>query len=205
MKKLILLLPVLLASSVAWGRQNGTPPPLNIRTNDGTVSNYPFQLKVPNGSLTDNNDGTMTYNLLSGKILQVAISSSSVFSSTTSTSFVDTNLSGTITPSTTTSRTIIFACGPATLVDGVARNDVGSFNISNGATSLCGTGGCNELQGGTVAVTIVMPVCLIVSELPGSVSPQTYKVRQKISNAGSSITFGDTNVTQYMIIVELGV
>jgi hypothetical protein len=38
--------------------------PLNIRTTDGSVSNYPYQLKVTTGTLIDNMDGTMT--LLTG-------------------------------------------------------------------------------------------------------------------------------------------
>lgn len=37
-----------------------SPSRLNIKTIDSTVSNYPYQLKTTNGSLTDNLDGTMT-------------------------------------------------------------------------------------------------------------------------------------------------
>lgn len=33
---------------------------LNITTTDGSVSNWPYQLKVTTGTLTDNGDGTMT-------------------------------------------------------------------------------------------------------------------------------------------------
>lgn len=33
---------------------------LNVATQDGTVSNWPYKLKVTNGSLTDNSDGTMS-------------------------------------------------------------------------------------------------------------------------------------------------
>ena len=39
-----------------------SPAPLNIETVDGTVSNYPYELIVSNGTLTDNGDGTMTLN-----------------------------------------------------------------------------------------------------------------------------------------------
>ncbi len=35
-----------------------TNPPLNIRDEDGSPSTYPYQLKVTNGTLTDNGDGT---------------------------------------------------------------------------------------------------------------------------------------------------
>lgn len=58
MKKSILLLGSFFITSICFGRQ--TPAPLNVRSSDGTVSNYPYQLKFPNGDLTDNADGTMT-------------------------------------------------------------------------------------------------------------------------------------------------
>jgi len=35
---------------------------LNIKELDGSPSGYPYQLKVSNGTLTDNNDGTFTLN-----------------------------------------------------------------------------------------------------------------------------------------------
>lgn len=60
MKKSLLLLSSLLLSSVAWGRQAQTQAMLNVRTVNGTVTNYPYQLKFQNGDLTDNADGTMT-------------------------------------------------------------------------------------------------------------------------------------------------
>src|SRR5438477_414934 len=60
MKKLLLVFSSLLMGTLCWSRQAMTPAPLNVRTVDGTVSNYPYQLKVPNASLADNADGTMT-------------------------------------------------------------------------------------------------------------------------------------------------
>lgn len=60
MKRLSLLLVSLFATTLVWGRQAMTPAPLNVRSVNGNVSNYPYQLKFPNGDLTDNADGTMT-------------------------------------------------------------------------------------------------------------------------------------------------
>ena len=47
----------------AFSQNNGidyTNPPLNISTEDGSVSTYPYKLKVTNGTLVDNGDGTST-------------------------------------------------------------------------------------------------------------------------------------------------
>lgn len=41
---------------------------LNIREIDGDPSTYPYMLKVTNGSLTDNGDGTATLNITVGGI-----------------------------------------------------------------------------------------------------------------------------------------
>lgn len=51
------LLILLLSATASWADITSH---LNIRTTDGAVSNYPYQLKVTTGTLTDNGDGTMT-------------------------------------------------------------------------------------------------------------------------------------------------
>lgn len=54
---LLLVFPQILLADSSSGIHAG---PLNIRTINGAVSNYPYQLKITNGTLTDNGDGTMT-------------------------------------------------------------------------------------------------------------------------------------------------
>jgi hypothetical protein len=44
-------------------------PPLNVRTQNGNITNYPYQLQLPNNSLTDNNNGTMTVNFSSSDLV----------------------------------------------------------------------------------------------------------------------------------------
>lgn len=90
MKKALILLSTLLASSVAWGRTVQSQAMLNVRTADGTVSNYPYQLKVPNSSLVDNADGTMTFSaiistnvLITGTTIYVASGTAVNFNATT--------------------------------------------------------------------------------------------------------------------------
>lgn len=57
-KKLFLACSFLLIGSFAHG--SGISSRLNIRSADGLVSNWPYQLKVSSNTLTDNADGTMT-------------------------------------------------------------------------------------------------------------------------------------------------
>lgn len=64
MAKKILLFCFLTQPIVAWG--GVIIGRLNIKTVDGTVSNWPYALKVTNGQLTDNGDGTMTITISAG-------------------------------------------------------------------------------------------------------------------------------------------
>lgn len=101
MKKLSLVFVALFMGSVAWGKQTQTQAMLNIRSVNGVVSNYPYQLKVPNSSLTDNADGTMTLSvLISTSVLQsgttIYASSATIVTFYSSTATI-TNLVGTTT------------------------------------------------------------------------------------------------------------
>lgn len=68
---LILLIPSLGFSGVSSGR-------LNIEEVDGTPSTYPYKLKVTNGSLTDNADGTASLSTGSGSSGPVKIGSGTI-------------------------------------------------------------------------------------------------------------------------------
>lgn len=74
MKKLLVFLAAFLTVSAGWARGGAQGKAmLNIRSADGSVSNYPYQLKVPNTSLTDNGDGTMTLAVTTGSVNTVAV------------------------------------------------------------------------------------------------------------------------------------
>ena len=64
MKKILLLL--LLIATPAYADISER---LNIAESDGSPTTYPYQMKVTNGSLTDNGDGTITLNYVGGASL----------------------------------------------------------------------------------------------------------------------------------------
>lgn len=126
MKRLSLLLASLLTTSIVFGRQAMTPAPLNVRTVDGTTSNFPYQLKVPNSSLTDNADGTMTFSaIISTNVLQ---SGTTIFAS-----------SETVTTFYASTATITNLIGTTTN-NNAAVGNVGEF------TTAISTGAINILQ-----------------------------------------------------------
>lgn len=132
------------------------------------------------------------------KIIQVAYNSSTTPTSTTSTSFVDTNLSVSITPKTTSSTILIFAFGN---LSHSASGFSGVATIANGSTSLQGTNGQADVNitatgfGGAVC-----PASLMVQDSPASTSAQTYKVRIKTVSGSGTTGWGNGNAVYTSIV-----
>ena len=63
-RKLGLVVLGLIVPAICWAQPS--PARLNIKTEDGTVNTYPYQLRVTNGDLTDNNDGTASLSISGG-------------------------------------------------------------------------------------------------------------------------------------------
>lgn len=134
MKRILVLLTSLFIGSMAWGRQAMTPAPLNVRTVDGTVTNYPYQLKFPNGDLTDNADGTMTVADSTTSLAATAIIRTSTLQSG-ATFFVS---SGTAVSFNSSSATITHILGTTTN-DNATVGSYGEYISSSVAAQAVGT------------------------------------------------------------------
>ena len=134
-----------------------------------------------------------------GAVVQTVMSSSLGGSITNSTSYVDISLATvTITPSSATSKILILATGTSsfTAVSGanvtadtqLVRSPTISLQIQNYSSSIAGGGIGGS---GTIAYSY--------QDSPGTTSPVTYKLQQKISNASSTLT--STNI--WLIAMEI--
>jgi hypothetical protein len=123
-----------------------------------------------------------------GKVLQVVQSTYSTFTSTTSTSFVDGGLSGTITPNFSTSKILVLV-STYTAVGGDGDNGMG-LQLVRGSTAVwtiassaiylyTNNGGINYAnnQNGTVYL-----------DSPATTSATTYKVQMRSDGTGGSNT-----------------
>lgn len=126
--------------------------------------------------------GAITSDALpAGSVLQVVQSTSTPFDTTTSTSFVDTSLSGTITP--TSASSTILVCITSNI--GASTNSGSTvIAINRGATKIVETGGVYSGTGG-----IYVPFAHNFEDSPSTTSAVTYTVRFKTQDAASTAYF----------------
>ena len=134
-----------------------------------------------------------------GKILQVVMDSSTTAESTTSTSFVASALSVSITPSSTASKILVLcSCD--------ARNTIGSnkatwYGISKGGTILGDSDGIVRIEssGGAIAC----PLAMSILDSPSTTSATTYALSHKVESGGtSSLMWGSSYGS--IIAMEIG-
>jgi hypothetical protein len=135
-----------------------------------------------------------------GTILQVVGGSTTTQVLTTSSTFQDTGLTATITPTATTSKIIVLVGQAVGAFNASGTNAIGRFQtlrdstvISSGSTAY----NVGMVQIGSGNIEIYSHYAVAVVDSPASVSPLTYKTQMRISTgsviaqqngAGSSIT-----------------
>lgn len=139
-----------------------------------------------------------------GKVLQAVTGTSSTANTTTSTSFTDTGLNVTITPSATSSKILVMAH-----TTGVAdtSNQFSYFTIerkiSGGSNTNIGDSstGLTHLRGDAVQVTSVMCHAL---DTPSTTSAITYEFQFKTSGGGNTVQCMYQGVKSNITVLEIG-
>jgi hypothetical protein len=140
-----------------------------------------------------------------GKVLQVVEGILTGNASTTSTSYVDSGLTVTITPSSATSKVLVFAT--CSNVGKTAANTYGSFQLVRGSTKIsyqdyvANTGTAVALQVGTLA--------LVKLDSPATTSATTYKIQFKNESGIGTILINEyasnpNDKTSSIIAMEIG-
>lgn len=119
--------------------------------------------------------------------------------STSSATFVNTNLSATITPTSSSSRIKITMTGPV-FCNAIVSTLGGAVTIARGTTDLSGGRGFQEFNTRTNAS---LPCSITYIDSPATTSATTYNVKILSDSATNSVSLGDTNVTQVLILEEL--
>ena len=147
-----------------------------------------------------------------GKVLQVVYASSTTQTSISSTSYTDTGLTGSITPSAATSKVLVFITQNFAFSYGANTGAGAAVQLLRGATSVL------DLDGGSTDVVwfrtglgnpnnvyaLSLPVFYLDS--PNTTSSTTYKTQGKLSTTSNSanITFQNDSVDSVMILMEIG-
>jgi hypothetical protein len=134
-----------------------------------------------------------------GKVLQVVTGTFTSNAATSSTSFVDTGLSCSITPSATSSKIAVFAYTGVNEVLGFANESI-SFQILRNSTTV-NTALNHLFESGTSSRR--SPVTLTILDSPSTTSSITYKVQFR-SRLGNSVDFNANSDTSNIILMEIG-
>ena len=144
-----------------------------------------YDIKLASGETLDlNSQGTVT--MPAGSVLQVVSADYSTSTSLTGTTYTDTGLSLSITPSATTSKILVVISQQAVGATGSANNVDGHLQLLRGGTSISDrqrswrADGIVAQVGGTVSFTYL--------DSPSTTSATTYKTQAKLTDSGSGRT-----------------
>jgi len=161
-----------------------------------------------NFDTSDNATQTELDALSTGKVLQIVSSNTDTEVNTTSTSFTDTGLSATITPSSTSSKILILTRQSTWVERSGGESAQGWVNLLRGSTQINQTFITNECglnNESDRAVTNVVSECYLDS--PNTTSAVTYKTQQKVGFTTSSPQIatqkGGTNYFSTITLMEI--
>ena len=152
---------------------------------------------VPSGATLDVTGATVT-GLSAGKVLQVVQGTYATQTSTTGTTYVTTNLSASITPSSTSNKVLV--TGVINSFYAYGGNPTGGYiALYRDSSSIVAPAGWSYTTG--VGVIASMPFNYLDS--PSSTSSLTYEVYFKKHASGSTIVAHDSGNPSYITLMEI--
>jgi hypothetical protein len=128
--------------------------------------------------------------------LQLIQGTSTTAFTTTSATYVNTNLTASITPKSVSSKILVMAIGYLAS----AGADTGYATLARGGTNLLAASGGAIIDVGGASLS--RHSSLIYLDSPASTSALTYTVQVKNSAGAVTISYGATGMTQVMILAE---
>jgi hypothetical protein len=152
-------------------------------------------------------DGTagLTFNNATGqasssKVLQVVNATYSTDTSTTSTSYVTTGITASITPLFSTSKILVISNLPLYIN---AANLSGYFTLYRGASNLYTTDGAFRVE--SAGATLITSGSLSFADSPATTSSTTYTLYMKSQTAGVTTRVCLNNATATITLMEIAV
>lgn len=160
-----------------------------------TNSNYTLTLPT--------NTGTIVTNKTAGTVLQVVNFSTSTETNSTTSTYIDTAITATITPSSASNKILVLASA-----NGLAKlnqNTSGNLRIVRGATSVLEFGGAFGFTGST-ANNVVGGASAEFLDSPSTTSATTYKIQVKNGSSVGDIRVNwDNNSNSTITLMEIAV
>jgi len=134
-----------------------------------------------------------------GNVLQVVQGASYSQDSTTGNTFIASNLSASITPSSTSSKIIIQVSSVCTNTG----NGQGNYTIYRGATNLSSSAQNTFNQYFNSSGYSFVPITMVYLDSPSTTSSTTYAVYFKTSSGSTTTYFGSSNIEQTITLMEI--
>lgn len=141
--------------------------------------------------------------LTASKFVQYTTGTSQAGTSTTSSTFQNTNLTTTITPTSTSHKVLLMAVGHISIR---LNNREAQATFLSGGTNILGSAGMVYLwpDTGTTVPTFAAPASLIYLDSPATTSATTYSVGiRSIDNTTTATWSNETPTQQFIIAIEL--
>lgn len=179
---------------------------VKVTTNDTTAQTMNSKIAVVGMTKTVLNPGANEQLQLTAitKIKQIVTASLTSASSTSSTSFIDTGLTATITPTSASNKVAVFYNAIVAVSGSGAQNPAGQYQCLRGATNIEGNpaSGILTLQAHEASAgTAQMCLNRLVIDSPASTSALTYKVQHRVQNIAQSSSF-PTCGSAWIMLVE---
>ena len=139
--------------------------------------------------LPSDGDGTiLTTNSSVGKILQVVESADySSQTSTSSTTFQDTGITATITPSSSSSKVLVL-CGGDTWIQGTGYKVFGEVRLVRGSTEIAKIDHAYDSSNSSFGARLAQSFSINRLDSPNTTSATTYKIQIRVAGTGYSAT-----------------
>ena len=146
--------------------------------------------------------GTSAVQASSGKVLQVVQGTTTSQTSTTSGTFTDTNLSASITPSSSSSKILVLVT-QSIYVDSGGADNGGATQIVRNSTGVFGSANSNSfytLASGVAATGMSMYVSMNYLDSPATTSATTYKTQMRAENSSNIIAQVNSNASSITLM-----
>ena len=174
----------------------GTLGPLTISS--VTVTSATVNSLIVNTSTITNLTVTSITGLTLGKIRQAITATSTSNFSTNNSAFQTTNLTASITPTSSSSRVLIVASGP---IANNTQNNSTYMGLSRAGSSITGANGCNSMFTVTGGNSSSPGFCVWLDS-PATTSSTAYAVILRVG--GGTGSFGVNSESQSIVLLEVG-
>jgi len=140
-----------------------------------------------------------------GKVLQVVQATTTTELDVTSTTYTDSGLTASITPSSATSKVLIIVSQACQVFRSSATQARGAINLMRGATEIVFKSGDSiSVEGATATVGYAGSQSFSYLDSPATTSATTYKTQQKAGTAGPTIRTQGNSSLSTIILLEIG-